>query len=133
MMIGRRLRELRERKGLSQGDIEHASGLLRCYLSRVEHGHTVPSLETLEKIAVALDVPLYQLFYDRAAPPPKRHPTAARTLEEVADDTGPAGREARFLLQLRPYLAKMSSANKDLLLEVASKLVARAGAHGKDG
>src|SRR5690242_12862837 len=62
MIIGARLRELREAKGLSQGDIERQSGLLRCYISRIEHGHTVPSLETLERFAAALDIPLYRLF-----------------------------------------------------------------------
>ena len=47
MLIGARLRQLREQKQMSQGDIEERTGLLRCYVSRVENGHTVPSLETL--------------------------------------------------------------------------------------
>ena len=63
MNIGTRLRELRTAKGLSQGDIEKRTGLIRCYTSRVENGHTVPSLETLEKFAGALEVELYQLFF----------------------------------------------------------------------
>src|SRR6266568_9500770 len=63
MVIGTRLRKLREDKDFSQGDIEKRTGLLRCYISRVENGHTVPSLETLERLASALEVPLYQLFY----------------------------------------------------------------------
>ena len=62
MIIGDRLRELREIKNLSQGIIEQRTGLLRCYISRVENGHTVPSIETLEKLARALEVPMYQLF-----------------------------------------------------------------------
>ena len=41
MLIGNRLRELRESKTLSQGDIEKRTGLLRCYISRLEKGHTV--------------------------------------------------------------------------------------------
>jgi transcriptional regulator with XRE-family HTH domain len=69
MVIGDRLRELREQKKFSQGDIEHRTGLLRCYISRVENGHTVPAIETLEKLARALEVPMYQLFYDGAKPP----------------------------------------------------------------
>jgi transcriptional regulator with XRE-family HTH domain len=69
MVIGDRLRELRDQKELSQGDIEKRTGLLRCYVSRVENGHTVPAIETLEKLARALEVPLYQLFYDGAQPP----------------------------------------------------------------
>jgi len=64
MVIGDRLRELREQKNLSQGDIEKRTGLLRCYISRVENGHTVPAIETLEKLARALEIPMYQLFYD---------------------------------------------------------------------
>src|ERR1700758_910447 len=64
MYIADRIRKVREYKKLSQGDIEKRTGLLRCYVSRVENGHTVPSLETLEKFARALEVPLYQLFYE---------------------------------------------------------------------
>ena len=69
MVIGDRLRTLRETKNLSQGEIEKQTGLLRCYISRVENGHTVPAIETLGKFARALDVPMYQLFYDWEAPP----------------------------------------------------------------
>jgi transcriptional regulator with XRE-family HTH domain len=69
MVIGDRLRELRESKELSQGDIEKRSGLLRCYISRVENGHTVPAVSTLEKMARALEVPMYQLFHDGEASP----------------------------------------------------------------
>jgi transcriptional regulator with XRE-family HTH domain len=58
MIIGDRLRALREEKKFSQGDIEKKTGLLRCYVSRVENGHTVPSVETLEKFARALEVPM---------------------------------------------------------------------------
>jgi transcriptional regulator with XRE-family HTH domain len=68
MIIGKRLRCLREQKNLSQGDIEVKTGLLRCYISRVENGHTVPVLGTLEKWARALEVPLYQLFYGDEKP-----------------------------------------------------------------
>ena len=69
MIICDRLREMREAKKLSQGDIEKRTGLLRCYISRVENGHTVPVIETLEKMARALEVPLYQLFYNGEEPP----------------------------------------------------------------
>jgi transcriptional regulator with XRE-family HTH domain len=64
MIIGDRLRTLREQKNLSQGQIEKRTDLLRCYISRVENGHTVPSIETLEKMSRALEIPLYQLFYE---------------------------------------------------------------------
>ena len=71
LMIGERLRTIRESKNLSQGDIEKRTGLFRCYTSRVENGHTVPSIETLAKFAQALDIPLYQFFYDGEAEPKK--------------------------------------------------------------
>ena len=69
MVIADRLRALREEKKLSQGDIEKRTGLLRCYISRVENGHTVPAIETLEKLARAMEIPMYQLFYDGEKPP----------------------------------------------------------------
>ena len=69
MIIGDRLRALRIEKKFSQGEVEKRTGLLRCYLSRVECGHTVPNIETLEKWARALEVPLYVLFYDSEEPP----------------------------------------------------------------
>jgi transcriptional regulator with XRE-family HTH domain len=63
MLIGERLKARREHKKMSQGDIERRTGLLRCYISRVENGHTVPAIETLEKMARAMEIPMYQLFY----------------------------------------------------------------------
>jgi transcriptional regulator with XRE-family HTH domain len=71
LMIGERLRTIRESKNLSQGDIEKRTGLIRCYTSRVENGHTVPSIDTLQKYAQALEIPLYQLFYDSEEAPKK--------------------------------------------------------------
>ncbi len=70
MIIGKRLRRLREEKGLSQADVEKATGLLSSYISRVEQGRTMPSLEALEKLAAALEMPLFQLFYEGDDPPP---------------------------------------------------------------
>jgi transcriptional regulator with XRE-family HTH domain len=73
MVVGDRLRLLREQKDMSQGDVEKRTGLLRCYVSRVENGHTVPSLDTLEKFARALEVPLYHVLYDGKEPPKVPH------------------------------------------------------------
>ena len=84
MLIGERLRALREAKKLSQGDVEERSGLKRSYISRVEHGHTVPSVETLEKLARALEVPLYQLFYEGEKPPKLLHLAGRKTAREIA-------------------------------------------------
>ena len=124
MLIGERLRQLREQKGFSQGDIENASGLLRCYISRVEHGHTVPSLETLERFAAALDVPLYRLFYTGEDPPPTPNLTPRQTLEELADEPGASGSEARFLLKLKGVAGKIVESDRRFLLDFARKLAA---------
>ena len=62
MNIGETIRNYRLQKGMSQGDIEKRTGLLRCYLSRVENGHTIPSLDTLAKIATAMDLLLHPNF-----------------------------------------------------------------------
>jgi transcriptional regulator with XRE-family HTH domain len=69
LVIGDRLKQLREMKGLSQGDIEKRTGLLRCYISRCENGHTVPAIETLEKLARAMELPMCKLFCDGEEPP----------------------------------------------------------------
>ena len=126
MGIGERIRGLREQKHLSQGDIEERTGLLRCYISRVENGHTVPSLETLERFAGALDVPLYKLFYyDEGSP--CEYATSEMTLEHLAQEGGAAGAEARFLLKLRGLQARLSPTDRDVLLTLAKKLAERPG------
>src|SRR5882762_6176988 len=99
MVIGNRLKELRESKQLSQGDIEKRTGLLRCYISRDENGQTVPADETLEKMARALEIPIYRLFLAFVVPaglskinPPKD------------DEFGSRGAEAYYLSKLRMLL-----------------------------
>ncbi|MGH9469908.1 MAG: helix-turn-helix domain-containing protein [Terriglobia bacterium] len=125
MLIGERIRQLREQKRLSQGDIEKASGLLRCYISRVEHGHTVPSLDTMERFAAALDVPLYRLFYAGDEPPATPNLSHRKTLEELAQEEGQMGSEARFLLKLRTLLDRMVEADRHFLLDFAKRLSTR--------
>jgi transcriptional regulator with XRE-family HTH domain len=68
MDIGKKLYEIRTARNLSQGDIEKRTGLLRCYVSRVENGHTLPNLETLGKWSKALDIQMYQLFFEGKEP-----------------------------------------------------------------
>jgi transcriptional regulator with XRE-family HTH domain len=126
MGIGERIKELREQKHLSQGDIEERTGLLRCYISRVENGHTVPSLETLERFAGALDVPLYRLFYhEEGMPTESDFPESDMTLERLAQEGGSAGAEARFLLKLRSLQPRLSPTDRDVLLTLAKKLAER--------
>jgi transcriptional regulator with XRE-family HTH domain len=125
MPIGLRIRQIREQKGLSQGDIEKLTGLLRCYTSRVENGHTIPSLDTLEKYAAALNMPLYQLFYNGDEPPPTPNLTSRRTLEELAQEEGKEGSDARFLLKLRTHLERIAESDRQVLLTLAKKLATR--------
>lgn len=124
MGIGERIREMRERRQLSQGDIEEKTGLLRCYISRVENGHTVPSLETLERFAGALDVPLYKLFYTAEEPVPN-HAGGNSSLELLSQQEGPEGAEARFLLKLRELQEHLSSTDRNVLLALAKKMAVR--------
>ena len=125
MKIGMRIRELREQKGLSQGDIEEITGLLRCYISRVENGHTVPSLETLERFAVALDVPLFHFFYVGDNPPPSPNLTPRTTLEQLAEAGGKEGANARFLLKLKRYADKIADPDREVILSLAKRLATR--------
>src|SRR5579871_6130535 len=114
MQIGPRLKTLREEKNFSQGTIEKATGLLRAYVSRVENGHTIPGVETLEKWARALDMPLYVILRETdsdqppAAPPECREPL-----------WGDAGKEAAALARLRGNLARMTPDRRKLLLQVS--------------
>jgi transcriptional regulator with XRE-family HTH domain len=123
MIIGDRLREMREAKKLSQGDIEKRTGLLRCYISRVENGHTVPAIETLEKMARALECPLYQLFYDGDEPPQLPSLLKRKSSDETA--WGSAGKDARYLNKLRRLLSKADDDSRKLLLYMTQKMANR--------
>lgn len=124
MVLGERLRELRERKNFSQGEIEKRSGLLRCYISRVENGHTVPAVETLEKFARALEVPMYQLLYDGEKPP--QLPNLKRTKGPSDLEWGSSGKDARTLTKLRRLLGKATEDDQLFLLSVAYKMARKA-------
>jgi transcriptional regulator with XRE-family HTH domain len=113
MKIGTTIRGYRLQKGLSQGDIEKRTGLLRCYLSRVENGHTVPSLDTLSKIANALDLPLSQLF-------------AEDTLAQELNTQKLSDEELRFLTQIRRYSSNLNDSDRKLLLAMVKKFAATA-------
>jgi transcriptional regulator with XRE-family HTH domain len=123
MIIGDRLREMREAKQLSQGDVEKRTGLLRCYISRVENGHTVPAVETLEKLARAFEVPLYQLFYDGDEPPKLTNLLKRKSSDEIA--WGSVGKNARYLGKLRRLLGKSDEDHRKLLLYMAQKMARR--------
>jgi transcriptional regulator with XRE-family HTH domain len=120
VLISDRLRSIREEKNLSQGDIEKRTGLLRCYVSRVENGHTVPAVETIEKFARALEVPIYQLFYDGDKPPELPNLPKRKTAADIA--WGTTGKDARFLTKLRRLLAKTAERDRKLLLAITQKI-----------
>lgn len=117
MIIADRLKALREQKNMSQGDIEKRTGLLRCYISRVENGHTVPAIETLEKLARAMEVPMYQLFYDGEKPP------APRILMPKAEKGwGNSGHDAKTLDKFRRLISRTDETDLKLLLFIAQKM-----------
>jgi len=120
MVIGDQLRSLREHTKLSQGHFEERTELFGCYVSRVENGHTVPSIETLEKFARALEVPMYQLFYDGEQPPRLKNLFKGKSADEVA--FGSTRKEARVLARLRRLLATTSARDRVLLLVIAQKV-----------
>jgi transcriptional regulator with XRE-family HTH domain len=113
MKIGTTIRAHRLQRGLSQGDIEKKTGLLRCYLSRVENGHTVPSLDTLSKIALALDLPIAHFFADDSI-------NHQFNTQKLSDD------ELRFLTQIRRYSSNLNESDRKLLLAMVKKFAATA-------
>jgi transcriptional regulator with XRE-family HTH domain len=122
MLVGQQLREIRESKKLSQGDVEKRTGLLSHYTSRVENGHTVPSLATLEKYAAALEVPLYRLFYDGKPP--------VRKLQFLWNNNdgalwGAGGRERRELRLFAKALLRMNEQDRKLLFAITARLAHR--------
>jgi transcriptional regulator with XRE-family HTH domain len=120
MVIGERLRDLREQKEMSQGDVEKRTGLLRCYISRVENGHTVPSVDTLEKMARALEIPMYRLFTDDAHV--KKPDIPSQDIPTRAVKT----KDDRDLRSLAKLLSRMNDKDRGLLLHMASKMANRA-------
>ena len=115
MNIGETIRNFRLQKGMSQGDIEKRTGLLRCYLSRVENGHTIPSLDTLAKIAQAMDVALAQFFHDSAGE------NGSKYLPQLSEE------EVRFLSQIRRYSSNLNDSDRKLVIAMVKKMAASTG------
>jgi transcriptional regulator with XRE-family HTH domain len=116
MNIGETIRNFRLQKGMSQGDIEKRTGLLRCYLSRVENGHTIPSLDTLAKIASAMEVPLGHFFAESVA-----ENGANKAVPQLTED------EVRFLSQIRRYSPNLNESDRKLVLAMVKKMAASSG------
>lgn len=117
MKIGQRLRDLREARNLSQGDIEKRTGFMRCYISVVENSHTIPTIETLEKFARALEVPMYKLFYEGAEPPKKSaRPGSAERI------WGTNSNEWADLRALTTALSHMDPRKRSVLFRLAQRI-----------
>lgn len=114
MNIGETIRNYRLQKGMSQGDIEKRTGLLRCYLSRVENGHTIPSLDTLAKIATAMDLALAQFFNEHDGE------NGGKAAPHLAED------EVRFLTQIRRYSSGLNDSDRKLVIAMVRKMAAPA-------
>jgi transcriptional regulator with XRE-family HTH domain len=123
VVIGEHLRALREEKKLSQGDIEKKTGLLRWYISRVENGHTVPAVETLEKFACALEVPMYQLFCDGEEPPKLPNLPKRKSSDDIP--RGSKGKDARMLAMFCRLFSRMEDDDRGMLLFMAQKMARR--------
>ena len=123
MEIGAKLRELRVAKNLSQGDIEKRTGLVRAYTSRVEHGHTVPSIGTLEKYANALEVPLYRFFTDEVSVKVPKLPR----LKDDGSSWGSRGKQRGAFQTLAKALSRMDERDRKLLLNMAEGMARRSG------
>jgi transcriptional regulator with XRE-family HTH domain len=124
MEVGRKLRELRQARHLSQGDIEKKVGLLRCYTSRVENGMTIPSVETLEKFAYALEIPLYRFFINGEV---VRAPKLPMTSSKSGWGTG--GKDRLELRRFARAFKRMDNRKQKLLVHLAEKMAIR---HTKD-
>ena len=120
MVIADRLRALRAEKHFSQGDLEKRTGLLRCYISRVENGHTIPAIETLEKFARALEVPMYELFYDGEEPRKLPNLGKRKTDDDIA--WGSSGKDGKMLHQFRRFLSRTDEKDQKILLFMAQKM-----------
>ncbi len=123
MIIGDRLRALREEKKFSQGDIEKKTGLLRFYISRLENGHTIPAVETLEKIARALEIPMYQLFYDGEEPPKLPNLPKRKTANDII--WGNSRKDGRLLAKFCRLFSQMKEEDRELVLFIARRIARR--------
>ena len=120
MLIGDRLREMREQKKYTQGEVAKRTGFVCPYISRVENGHVIPAVETLEKFARALEVPMYQLFLDVEGA--QKLPDLPKRWTANGKLWGSSGREARLLAKFCRLFNRMQDSDRVLLLFMAQKM-----------
>ena len=119
MIVGERIRALREEKKLTRGDIQERTGLQRTYIWRVENGYTVPAIETLEKFARGLEVPIYRFFYEGKGRPP------LVPVNESGGLWGAKGEEKKMLRRFRRLLGRMDESERSLLVYLAEEMARR--------
>lgn len=122
-IIGNRVRELREKKKFSQDDLEKRTGLPQCYISRLENGHTIPAIETLEKMASALEVPLHLLFYDGEEPSKLPNLPRRKGADELVWEA--SRKNTRMLSRFCRLLCRMNEEDRNILFFIAQKLAQR--------
>lgn len=129
MTIGERLRTIRKSKNLTQAEIERRTGLMWCYISRLENGHVVPGVPTLEKLARALETPLYQILYEGDNPPEARKPAAIASGGQLF---GSDAKDAKFLKKIVRALEKMSEKDRQMVLVMAQRIARERGARARE-
>jgi transcriptional regulator with XRE-family HTH domain len=120
--IGARISAERKAKSLSQADLERRCGLARCRISWLEHGRAVPTIETLERIADALQIPPYRLLCDDG-------PAQAVQLSGEAAAKGNRRQSRRngvwLLGEVQECVSLMREDDQRLLLFIARKMAGR--------
>jgi transcriptional regulator with XRE-family HTH domain len=121
--VGSRISGERKAKNLSQADLERRCGLARCRISCLENGRAVPTIETLEKISDALEIPVYRLLYDGNDPaqvlPPPCKAAANGNRRQIRKN------RVRLLRELRQQVSRMREEDQHLLLFIARKMAGR--------
>ena len=107
MNLGVSIRKIRQTKGISQGEMQKRTGILRSYLSRVENGHTVPSFATLQRLAGALGVTLSDFFSPDGAQP-------------SAVGSGDSGSD--YLRELKNLLPQLTADQRRQLLDMVKQM-----------
>jgi hypothetical protein len=80
----------------------------------------IAGLTVMMGFARALEVPIYQLFYDGEDPPKLPHLPKRKTADDIA--WGSSGKEARLLVKFRRLLSHMGEADRGLVLSMAQKM-----------
>src|SRR6266508_2508846 len=85
--LGARIRALREARGLSQTELAKRMGTSQPAIARLEAGRVTPGLDTLDRVADALNVELAVTFHDtpaRAQAPAPGDPSSQRSRQAPA-------------------------------------------------